>query len=173
MRFEKMQVSGYLWEKFSAKGRRLAPDAISILSCRSVDVFWEKKREDGKLQTLESDFIFRVSATLQSTRDSTWLQTCAKKTLEFEGAQRKPYTNERAKRASCEDWRMDGWTVIKSVLRFSSFWCMLKIIYICTYIRTQKLSPRFLWVSKFDVKLRVIDKNFKITAGRWIFFFWV
>ena len=71
-----------------------------------------------------------------------------------------------------DEW-MDGWTVIKSVLQFSLFWCMLKIMYLCTYIWTQKLSPRFLWVSKFDVKLRVIDKNFKITVGRWIFFFWV
>ena len=70
------------------------------------------------------------------------------------------------------DGRMDRRTVIKRVLRFSSFLCMLNIMYICTYIRTQKLSLRFLWVSKFDVKLRVIDKNFKITAGRWIFFFW-
>ena len=39
---------------------------------------------------------------------------------------------------------------------------MLNIMYTCTYTCIQKLSPRFLWVSKVDVKLRVIVKNFKI-----------
>ena len=33
-------------------------------------------------------------------------------------------------------------------------------------IYTQKLSPTFLWVSKFYDKLGVMVKNFKITAGR-------
>ena len=47
---------------------------------------------------------------------------------------------------------MGGWVVIKRVFRFSLFFNMLKIMYICTDISTQKLSPRFLWVSKFDVK---------------------
>ena len=40
---------------------------------------------------------------------------------------------------------------------------------ICIY--TQKLSPRFIWVSKFHVKLGVVVKNFEITAGRWRFLF--
>ena len=35
------------------------------------------------------------------------------------------------------------------------------------------MSQTFLWVSKFDVKLGVVVKNFKITAGRWLFFFFV
>ena len=33
------------------------------------------------------------------------------------------------------------------------------------------MSPIFLWVSKFHVNLGVVLKNFKITAGRWFFFF--
>ena len=42
------------------------------------------------------------------------------------------------------------------------------------YLYTKlKLSPTFLWVSKFHVKLGVVVKNLKITAGRWFFFFWV
>ena len=36
MRFEKMQVSGYVWETFLAKGGRLAPDATSIQQSRIV-----------------------------------------------------------------------------------------------------------------------------------------
>ena len=36
-------------------------------------------------------------------------------------------------------------------------------IYLTKYI---KLSPTFLWVSKFDVKLGVGVKFFKFTAGR-------
>ena len=40
------------------------------------------------------------------------------------------------------------------------------IRYIYTYLYTKKkLSPTFLWVSKFDVKLGVVIKNFKFTAG--------
>ena len=38
-------------------------------------------------------------------------------------------------------------------------------IYIYLYTK-KKLSPTFLWVSKFDVKLGVVIKNFKFTAGR-------
>ena len=34
------------------------------------------------------------------------------------------------------------------------------------------MSPTSLWVSKFDVKLGVMIKIFKITAGRWFFIFW-
>ena len=58
-------------------------------------------------------------------------------------------------------------------LQFSLYFVRIHIMYISTYICNQNLSPKFLWVSKFDVKLGVIVKNFKITAGRWLFFFWV
>ena len=36
-------------------------------------------------------------------------------------------------------------------------------MYMYTYINSQKLSPTFLWVSKFDVKLGSGGKIFKIT----------
>ena len=50
------------------------------------------------------------------------------------GVQRKPYTNERAKRASCADGRMDGWTVIKSV-DFPYFdVCKRLCIYVLIYV---------------------------------------
>ena len=39
-------------------------------------------------------------------------------------------------------------------------------MYIPTYIFTLKLSPTFLWVSKFYVKLAIVVKNFKIAEGR-------
>ena len=39
-------------------------------------------------------------------------------------------------------------------------------IYTYCNICNQKFSPRFLWVSKFYVKLRVVVKIFKITAVR-------
>ena len=39
-------------------------------------------------------------------------------------------------------------------------------MYIYTFIGNKKLSPTFLWVSKFDVKLGLVLKNFKINAGR-------
>ena len=59
--------------------------------------------------------------------------------------------------------------------------CPLNFFILCGYIdfvyfyfyTKWKLSPTFLWVSKFHVKLGVVVKNFKITAGRWFFFFWV
>ena len=35
-----------------------------------------------------------------------------------------------------------------------------------------KLSPTFLWISKFDAKLGVGVKVFKITMGRCLFYFW-
>ena len=38
-------------------------------------------------------------------------------------------------------------------------------VYIYLYTK-KKLSPTFLWVSKFDVKLGVVIKNFKFTPGR-------
>ena len=68
-----------------------------------------------------------------------------------------------------------GWVdgrYIKSVLQFSSHLVGIYIKYIPTYTRNKKLSPTFLWVSKFDVKLGVVLKIFKITAGRWLFFCW-
>ena len=34
-------------------------------------------------------------------------------------------------------------------------------MYIPTYIDNKKLSPTFLWVSKFDVKLGVGEQNFQ------------
>ena len=34
-------------------------------------------------------------------------------------------------------------------------------IYISTYVSTQKLSPRFLWVSKFDVKFESGGHEFR------------
>ena len=46
--------------------------------------------------------------------------------------------------------------------------CIISIynMYICTYIDNRKLSPTFLWVSKFVVKLGFVVKNFKITDSR-------
>ena len=42
-------------------------------------------------------------------------------------------------------------------------------MYMYTYIFSQKLSPTFLWVSKFDVKLGSGDMIFKITIFTWFF----
>ena len=39
-------------------------------------------------------------------------------------------------------------------------------VYIPFYIDTKKMSPTFVWVSKFDVKLGVGVKVFKFTVGR-------
>ena len=39
------------------------------------------------------------------------------------------------------------------------------------YIYIQKLSRLFLWISKFDIKLGVVVKNFKITIVRMFSFF--
>jgi len=39
-------------------------------------------------------------------------------------------------------------------------------VYIYSYICNKKLSPKFLWVSKFNVKLGVIVKKLKFIAGR-------
>ena len=44
-------------------------------------------------------------------------------------------------------------------------------VYMYLYIYTQKLSPTFLWVSKFDVKLEGGGIIFKITICRCVFFF--
>ena len=44
-------------------------------------------------------------------------------------------------------------------------------MYISSYIHVQKLLPRFLWVSKFDVKLGSFDLIFKILVGSVVFNF--
>ena len=52
--------------------------------------------------------------------------------------------------------------------------CPLIFFILCTHIdkvyiylyTKKKLSPTFLWVSKFDVKLGVVIINFKFTTGR-------
>ena len=64
--------------------------------------------------------------------------------------------------------RVDGWDGwgIKSVLQFSLYFVCIYILYLTSYICSQNLSPTSLWVSKFDVKLGVMIKIFKITAGR-------
>ena len=49
---------------------------------------------------------------------------------------------------------------IKSVLQCSSYFVGIYLRYIPTYIDNKKLSPTFLWVSKFDVKLGVGEHNF-------------
>ena len=43
-------------------------------------------------------------------------------------------------------------------------------MYIPTYIYTQKLSPTFLWVSKFDVKLGSVVMIFKINYPLYVCF---
>ena len=59
-----------------------------------------------------------------------------------------------------------GWTGYqKCPLIFFIFCGYIDKVYIYLYTK-KKLSPTFLWVSKFDVKLGVVIKNFKITAGR-------
>ena len=67
--------------------------------------------------------------------------------------------------------RVGGLVGIIYHLQFSLYFVRIHIMYISTYICNQNLSPKFLWVSKFDFKLGVIVKNFKITAGRWLHFF--
>jgi len=70
-----------------------------------------------------------------------------------------------------DGWDGMGWG-IKSVLQFSLYFVCIYILYLTSYICSQNLSPTSLWVSKFDVKLGVVIKIFKITAGRWFFIFW-
>ena len=66
----------------------------------------------------------------------------------------------------------DGWDgEQKCPLIFFIFCGYIDKVYIYLYTK-KKLSPTFLWVSKFDVKLGVVIKNFKFTAGTWIFIFW-
>ena len=60
----------------------------------------------------------------------------------------------------------DGWDGIsKGSFNFFFILCThIDKIYIYLYTK-KKLSPTLLWVSKFDVKLGVVIKNFKFTAG--------
>ena len=58
---------------------------------------------------------------------------------------------------------------IKCVLQFSLYFVGIKIMHMYTYIYSQKLSPTFLWVSKFDVKLGSGGKIFKFTIFTWFF----
>ena len=59
----------------------------------------------------------------------------------------------------------DGTGYQKCLLIFFIFCGYIDKVYIYLYTK-KKLSPTFLWVSKFDVKLGVVIKNFKFTAGR-------
>ena len=66
--------------------------------------------------------------------------------------------------------RVDG-RGIKSVLQFSLYFVGIQIMYMYTCIYSRKLSPTFLWLSKFDVKLGVVVKNFNITISKPLSFF--
>ena len=69
---------------------------------------------------------------------------------------------------SCTDGTdgLDGWDGDqKCPLIFFIFCGYIDTIYFYLYTK-RKLSPTFLWVSKFDVKLGVVIQNFKFTAGR-------
>ena len=61
---------------------------------------------------------------------------------------------------------MDGWTEYQKCP--SMFYILSGYIdKVYTYITcNKKLSPTSLWVSKFDIKLGVVIKKFKFTAGR-------
>ena len=50
---------------------------------------------------------------------------------------------------------------IKSVLQFSLYFVGIQIMSISARICNIKLSPTFLWVSKFDVKFGLEGKNFQ------------
>ena len=59
-----------------------------------------------------------------------------------------------------------GWAGVdgrntKSVLQFSLYFVGIYTMYMYACIYSQKLSPTFLWVSKFDVKLGVGEHNFQ------------
>ena len=64
---------------------------------------------------------------------------------------------------------LDGWDGLdgpeKCPLNFFILCGYIDYVYIYLYTKL-KLSPIFLWVSKFHVKLGVMIKNLKITAGR-------
>ena len=68
------------------------------------------------------------------------------------------------------DGRKDGWMDETGYQKCPSMFFVLcgnvEHVYIYTCIRKKKLSPTFLWVSKFDVKLGVGFKILKFTAGR-------
>ena len=61
---------------------------------------------------------------------------------------------------------MDGMGYQKCPSTFFILWVYIDHIYITSYICSQNFSPTSLWVSKFDVKLGVMIKIFKIKAGR-------
>ena len=86
------------------------------------------------------------------------------------GVQRKPYTSERLRR---ELYGWDGMgrmgRNIKSVLQFSLYFVGIQIMYVSTYICNQNLSPTFLWVSKFGIKLGSWVMIFKIIICRFVF----
>ena len=63
---------------------------------------------------------------------------------------------------------MDG-RGIKSVLQFSFYIVGTYIMYIFTYMCSQKLSPTLLWFSKFNVKLGSGGMIFKTSMGKRIF----
>ena len=109
-------------------------------------------------------------------RVSTYSVSSASRAELHDSARRAEFT------VGIDGW--DGWMVGVSKVSFNflhTFWVYRKSIYLLIYIYlyiniyiyTQKLWPTFLWVSNFHVKLGVVVKNFKITAGRWFFFFWI
>ena len=86
-------------------------------------------------------------------------------------------TREAAGRVYWMGWDgmdgMDGMDGVSKVsFNFLYTLCVYRLCIITSCIFNQKLSPTSLWVSKFDVKLEVVIKNFKFTAGRWFFIFW-
>ena len=74
---------------------------------------------------------------------------------------RGPATQHLHNEARSAEFDGTGGTEIKSVLEFSSYFVGIQIRYIPTYIDSKKLSPKFSWVSKFDVKLGVGEQNLK------------
>jgi len=75
------------------------------------------------------------------------------------------HLHNEAQNASLQMDRWDGsdgmgWG-IKSVLQCSSYFVGIYNMYISAYIYSRKLSPTFIWVLKFDVKLRVGEHNFR------------
>ena len=62
---------------------------------------------------------------------------------------------------------MDGWTDGDQKCPLIFFILFACVDHAYTYVYMQsKLSPIFLWISEFDVKLGVMVKNYKITIGR-------
>ena len=90
--------------------------------------------------------------------------------MSLRGPVNKPY--DEARRAEFDGMGWDGMGYQKCPF-ISSYSVGIYIRYIPTYTCNKNLSPTFLWVSKFDVKLGVWVKNFKIRAGRRLFYFWI